>query len=333
MKETKIKSDGLVTASPSREITDQPYDIIGDIHGYADVLEKLLRKLGYEKPTGIWRHPGGRKVLFLGDFIDRGPAIRRTLQIAKGMVDQSEAVAIMGNHEYNALLYHTRGKDGDWLRPHSPKNVNQHAITLAQFWNHRDEWETYLKWFATLPLWLDLGGLRAVHANWDDRLVSANPEWKILDEELLHRSRVPNSPEFAHCEILLKGAEGELPEGCCFTDKEKTVRTKMRLRWWLPARGRTYHDLCMPAPTQTDKVPKEVVPASFEALCPGYPADAPPLFFGHYWLPFADNAELIAPNVACLDFSVAKDGALSAYRWDGERRLSTEKMVFARAGE
>ena len=51
----------------------QPYDIIGDIHGYADVLETLLRKLGYEKPTGIWRHPAGRKVLFLGDFIDRGP--------------------------------------------------------------------------------------------------------------------------------------------------------------------------------------------------------------------------------------------------------------------
>lgn len=40
-----------------------------------------------------------------------------------------------------------------------------------------------------------------------------------------------------------------------------------------------------------------------------------------------------APNVACLDFSVAKDGALFAYRWDGERTLDTEKMVFAKERE
>jgi len=48
----------------------------------------------------------------------------------------------------------------------------------------------------------------------------------------------------------------------------------------LPAKGRTYYELCMPFPDQSDKVPHEVVPESFEALCPGYPADAPPLFFG-----------------------------------------------------
>jgi len=315
------------------EMSHQPYDIIGDIHGYADVLEKLLRKLGYEKPTGVWRHPEGRKVLFLGDFIDRGPSIRCTLKTVKTMVDAGEALAVMGNHEYNALLYHTRGGDGDWLRRHTPKNVNQHAATLAQFWNHRDEWESYLTWFATLPLWVDLGGLRAVHANWDDRLVTANSEWRFLDRELLHRSRVRGSREFEHCEILLKGAEAELPEGGYFTDKEHTVRTKMRLRWWLSARGRTYHELCMPSPTQSDKVPHAVVPENFEALCPGYPADAPPLFFGHYWLPFEDKAALIAPNVACLDFSVAKDGALFAYRWDGEQTLNTDKMVFARERE
>ena len=124
-----------------------------------------------------------------------------------------------------------------------------------------------------------------------------------------------------------------MPEGSFFTDKEKTVRTKMRLRWWLPAKGRTYYELCMPTPAQTDKVPHEVVPESFEALCPGYPVDAPPLFFGHYWLPFEKKAELIALNVACLDFSVAKDGALYAYRWDGERLLSPDKMVYAKDRE
>ncbi len=34
------------------------YDIIGDIHGYADKLTSLLRKLGYRSRSGVWRHPG-----------------------------------------------------------------------------------------------------------------------------------------------------------------------------------------------------------------------------------------------------------------------------------
>ncbi len=310
--------------------TTKPYDIIGDIHGYAHILEALLRKLGYEKSAGTWRHPAGRKVIFLGDFIDRGPSIPQVLRTVKAMVDAGEALAIMGNHEYNALLYHTPGKNGDSLRPRVPKNVNLHATTLAQFWDHRDEWEGYLTWFATLPLWLDLGGFRAVHANWDDRLVSGNSEWQFLKGDFLHRSVIKKSPEFEHCETLLKGGETDLPEGSFFTDKENTVRTKMRLRWWLPAKGRTYHQLCMP---ESAIIPHEVVPESVHALCPGYPSEAPPLFFGHYWLPFSEKTELIAPNLACLDFSVAKNGALVAYRWDGEQILDACKMVFARAQE
>ena len=55
-------------------------DFIGDIHGHADKLEALLIKLGYFKVNGAYSHPH-RKVLFVGDYIDRGPKIRETLQI------------------------------------------------------------------------------------------------------------------------------------------------------------------------------------------------------------------------------------------------------------
>lgn len=54
------------------------YDIIGDIHGYAEPLQRLLEKLDYTESNGTWRHPD-RKVIFVGDYIDRGPAIRETL--------------------------------------------------------------------------------------------------------------------------------------------------------------------------------------------------------------------------------------------------------------
>jgi hypothetical protein len=58
----------------------QKYDIIGDIHGHADPLQALLERLGYREVEGTYAHPD-RKVIFLGDYIDRGPEIRKVLQI------------------------------------------------------------------------------------------------------------------------------------------------------------------------------------------------------------------------------------------------------------
>lgn len=85
----------------------RPYDIIGDIHGYADELVVLLKKMGYEEQEGVWRHPE-RKVIFLGDFIDRGPRQVETVMIARRMVEAESALAVMGNREFNAI-----GPSGD----------------------------------------------------------------------------------------------------------------------------------------------------------------------------------------------------------------------------
>jgi hypothetical protein len=87
------------------------FDIIGDVHGHADELEALLIKLGYQEINGAYNNPR-RTVLFIGDYIDRGPKIRETLQIVKAMVDSNNAIALMGNHEYNALCFHSTKKEG-----------------------------------------------------------------------------------------------------------------------------------------------------------------------------------------------------------------------------
>ena len=68
------------------------YDIIGDIHGYADALEALLGHLGYSQTGGAWRHPG-RQALFVGDFIDRGTKQRESVDLVRGMVDAGTAQA------------------------------------------------------------------------------------------------------------------------------------------------------------------------------------------------------------------------------------------------
>ena len=86
-------------------------DFIGDIHGHADELEALLIKLGYKKSDGVYAHPE-RKVLFVGDYIDRGPKIKETLNIVKSMVENDNAIALMGNHEYNALCFHFKATEG-----------------------------------------------------------------------------------------------------------------------------------------------------------------------------------------------------------------------------
>ena len=62
---------------------NRSYDIIADIHGYADTLRVLLERLGYVERDGIYRNPE-RIAIFVGDFIDRGPKIREALQIVKG---------------------------------------------------------------------------------------------------------------------------------------------------------------------------------------------------------------------------------------------------------
>ena len=123
-------------------------DLIGDIHGHADELEALLLKLDYAKINGTYAHQD-RKVLFVGDYIDRGPKIRETLNIVKSMVDQGQAMALMGNHEYNALCFHYQATGGGNLRKHSIKNIIQHYETLQQFQNRQQEYEKYIAWFKT----------------------------------------------------------------------------------------------------------------------------------------------------------------------------------------
>ncbi len=146
------------------------FDVIGDIHGYAAELIALLLKMGYQKHGIGFRHPE-RKAVFVGDFIDRGPEIAECLAIVRAMVDAGDAWAVMGNHEFNALCFHTpdHSRPIGGLREHSHKNIDQHGETLRQL--SSTQLKEYLAWFRTLPLYLQLDGLRVVHACWDQKQI------------------------------------------------------------------------------------------------------------------------------------------------------------------
>lgn len=90
------------------------YDLIGDIHGHAAELEALLVKLGYQLDGPCYRHES-RRVIFFGDFVDRGPQQRRVLEIVRPMVEAGSALAVMGNHEFNAIAFFTADGEGGHL--------------------------------------------------------------------------------------------------------------------------------------------------------------------------------------------------------------------------
>ncbi|MFL5250425.1 MAG: polynucleotide kinase-phosphatase [Myxococcales bacterium] len=95
----------------NRKFDHGPFDVIGDVHGCHGELEVLLAKLGYARDdAGIYRHAAGRKAVFLGDLVDRGPDIPGVLRTVMTMEKAGTALCVPGNHEMK-LLRKLRGKD------------------------------------------------------------------------------------------------------------------------------------------------------------------------------------------------------------------------------
>ena len=312
------------------------FDIIGDIHGHADQLIQLLEKLKYENDNGIYSHPDPeRKAIFVGDFIDRGPKIKETLSIVKSMVDNDAAYAVLGNHEYNALCFHTlkTGHTDSWLRPHNDKNINQHIETLHQFKDYQKEWGKYLSWFMTLPLFLDLGDIRVVHASWIPSEISKIIKWTSgalnLSKKFLQKSAQKSFEEFDTVEKILKGVEIQLPDGVSpFTDKDGHSRNEIRIQWWKSAKGKTYEKMLFPQ-CNSKGFGGHLIQSTDAERLPVY-EDNVPVFFGHYWIdPTNSNPpQPQTDQICCLDYSVANQGLLTAYRWEGEKILQNDRFVW-----
>jgi protein phosphatase len=96
-----------------------PFDLIGDVHGCFDELCELLRQLGYEVAVQadtaggidyVVRPPEGRKAVFVGDLVDRGPNTPDVLRLVMGMVEAGTALCVVGNHD-DKLLRKLRGNE------------------------------------------------------------------------------------------------------------------------------------------------------------------------------------------------------------------------------
>jgi hypothetical protein len=120
-------------------------------------------------------------------------------------------------------------------------------------------------------------------------------------------------------EVVTKGLEIELPDGFSFTDKGGVVRTKSRLQWWKDD-ATDYRSAVMPE-EGLENLPELSLPDHLKIA-----ASNKLTFFGHYWM--SGTPYLLSPKMACLDFSIAKDGVLAAYTWRGEDQLFDEHLTW-----
>lgn len=298
-----------------------------DIHGQIDKLRAALANLGWQRRLEGWVHPEPRRrIQFLGDFIDRGPDNRAVIHIVRDLVDSGKAQAIMGNHELNALMFHTlHPQTGAPLRPHSEKNLRQHSSFLREFPVGDPATREVLAWMrATLPLFHEEPGFRAGHACWRqgaiEQLRGLTGDGRLHEEQLVVAAD-PNTKLHALVEEIAKGPEHPLPRGAFFTDKDGTRRSSVRLKWW-NANARSWRDIAISVPN-LQELPDEALPTRVRAAI--YPSHERPVFFGHYWLTGAPVLQ--APNVLCLDYSAGTVGPLVTYEFeDGDTGLRSSKI-------
>jgi len=156
-----------------KRIETGPFDIIGDIHGCCDELETLLGDLGYRvnfSGDGDARSvsmtvPEGRRAVFVGDLVDRGPRSPDVLRLVMAMVEAGDALCVIGNHENKFLR---------WLNGRNVQTTHGLAETIAQFESEPPEFREKVRTFLdglVSHYWLDDGKLCIAHAGLKESMI------------------------------------------------------------------------------------------------------------------------------------------------------------------
>lgn len=134
-----------------------PFDVVGDVHGCYDELVRLLAELGYREDAGF-RHAEGRRLVFVGDLVDRGPRSVDCLRLVMRLCAEGIALAVPGNHDV---------KLAKWLRGRSVKIGHGLERTIAEMEavaaDERERMATFVDDLVS-HLVLDGGALVVAHA-------------------------------------------------------------------------------------------------------------------------------------------------------------------------
>lgn len=141
-------------------------DIIGDVHGEFEVMESLLAHLGYDAHGNS---ADGRRLVFLGDLMDRGPDSPAVIEKVIDLVARGNAHCLLGNHELNLLLDRPLPGNGWFVQPNLTEKPGEFQSRQVD----PEKIDEYLAFFASMPVVLENASLRLVHACWHPPSIAA----------------------------------------------------------------------------------------------------------------------------------------------------------------
>lgn len=316
---------------------------IGDLHAQQEKLTALLDSQGLEASG----KESDTTLVFIGDLIDNSPHSATdhidTLNLVKNLVDKQQAFCLLGNHEFNAVGWYLKDANGKHLRDRSKVgNQKQHAHFLAQVGADSPLHKEWVEWFMTLPLYINCGDIRAIHACWHEESIERLEAYLNADRSLKieHWPNAfnPNHELYELIEILLKGPEVTLPSGCSFHDKNGIERHHIRSAWWKDEYSvETYRDLAVVPTGQDDLIPNAKLESSAKVF--NRQSLLFPVVVGHYTLAPTPFPACLSEQVVCVDFNAAKgDSPLVGYHaylpyWDKSSNALIDNSGFVSSNE
>ncbi|CAE7214360.1 prpE [Symbiodinium sp. CCMP2592] len=288
---------------------DGPIDIVADIHGECGALTSLLDHLGYD---GNGEHSEGRRLVFLGDLVDRGPDSPGVVRLVRHLVEKGKAQCILGNHELN-LLRNEHKHGNHWFYGEPEVIRKDKAAQSFQVLADEAFRSEVREFFLTLPMALEREDLIVVHAAWDEASAeklrsfdgNAIGAYDFFDKQIqaaIVAENITDQDEIDMREqnlnpikVMSSGYEGRAAEPFFAGGK---MRTLERLRWWesyeakddrLVVIGHYWRRfLDEVSPQVSEKYPKGFAPSGAD-MFPGY---SPSSLLGK------------KKKVMCVDFSV-----------------------------
>jgi hypothetical protein len=145
-----------------RKIPTEKIDVIGDIHGLYDDFVKIIEPLGYTIENNIIKHKNNRKILFLGDLVDKGQQSLEMIKIVYNSVTFGGHYCIIGNHE-NKIIQFKKHYDKFGVVNTSSFSSSETILELLKI--NKNEFIKYLNFIEDLPAYYIFDKYAFVHAN------------------------------------------------------------------------------------------------------------------------------------------------------------------------
>jgi len=252
------------------------------------------------------------------------------MKMVRKMVENGNALAILGNHELNALIVHAKNKKGAPLVKSPRKNFLSVFKTMEEFSSKNEEWESHMKWLRSLPFFIETDGLRFVHACWSNDAIAYMkenlPSGKIKKKVIKALYKKPDSELSRNIWLVTKGVYFTMPGNLKIKNNKGVTPQSFRTRWWEKPAGKTFNELSFESKYS---LPEYTVPEQLLPIYYPYEDSEPLLFFGHYCR--GNGPVIVKSNLCCLDSCVTSKKVLTAYCWQGEKKLKEEHVVQVKA--